>query len=430
MTYATIIIVGDELLTGERIESNSGYIALLLGEAGITIKRIITIGDEQGEIISAVDQGLSDCRVVVLSGGLGPTSDDRTKEAICKYFKVELEFHPDILEDIRSRFSERGMEMPETNREQAYQPQGATLLHNPLGSAPGILLADMESGGLVFALPGVPAEMEAMLTESLIPILKDRGLAGPPPAKRELRVVGLPESRVAERLKPLEEKYASQPHFAIGYYPHQIEVLVRLKAPGLSVQEGVSFLEKVEDEVRALLGDYIFGTAEDDLAQVVGESLRERKATLAVAESCSGGLLSRRITDISGASDYYLGGVVAYSNKAKVKLLGVSPETLKTMGAVSAQVAEKMALGAVKKLGAQYALSTTGIAGPGGATAEKPVGLVYIACAHNDKTHAYKYIFTGGRRIIMRRTAQSALDILRLTLLHNRFPKKREGEIT
>ena len=430
MAQATIVIVGDELLTGERVESNSSHIARTLGEAGIAVKRIITVGDELEEITSAIDVGLGDCQLVLLSGGLGPTSDDRTKDALCRYFAVQLEFHPQILDDIRNRFAERGMEMPQVNREQAYQPTGATLLDNPLGSARGILMVDERSGCIVSALPGVPPEMKAMLADSLLPLLKEKGLASPPPAQRELRVVGLPESGVAETLAPLEERHASHPHFAIAYYPHQIEVLVRLKAPGLEAEKGASFLDALEEEARRLLGDHIFGGGEDDLAEVVGKMLKEKKATLAVAESLSGGLLSQRITAVPGASDYYRGGVVAYSNQVKVELLGVREETRETVGAVSEEVAIQMALGAASTFHAEYALSTTGIAGPTGATAEKPVGLVYIACCRREDVRAYGHIFTGGRHMVMRRTAQTALDILRLTLLHDRFPEKRKGEMT
>ena len=430
MAQATIVIIGDELLTGEREESNSACIAIALSEVGIITRRILTVGDELSEITSAISSGLADCQLVVLSGGLGPTSDDRTKKAICQFFGLELRFHKDILEDIQRRFAERGLEMPAVNREQAYQPEGAMLLYNPLGSARGILLADEKSGGLVTALPGVPPEMKAMLAESLLPMLKERGLAGSPSAKRELRVVGLPESAVSELLAPLEKKYSSSPHFAIGYYPHQIEVLIHLKAPGLTPKEGEKFLDELESEARKALGDYIYERGGEDLAELVGRMLRERQATLAVAESCSGGLLSQRITAIPGASDYYLGGAITYSNQAKVKILGVSEKTLSDRGAVSAEVAEQMAWGAMKVFNADYALSTTGIAGPTGATVEKPVGLVYIACAHQEKVRAYKYIFIGGREMVMRRTAQTALDILRLTLMYGKFPEKRRGELT
>lgn len=430
MAQATIIIIGDELLTGEREESNSSYIASALGEVGIVTKRIVTVGDEPSEIISAISSGLADCQLVILSGGLGPTSDDRTKKAICQFFGLELEFHKDILEDIQRRFAERGLEMPAVNREQAYQPQGAMLLNNPLGSARGILLADEKRGGLVVAMPGVPPELKAMLAESLLPMLKERGLAGSPSAKRELRVVGLPESAVSELLAPLEKKYSSSPHLAVGYYPHQIEVLIRFQAKGLAPDKGEKFLDEVESDARKALGDYIYGRGGDDLSELVGRMLRERQTTLAVAESCSGGRLSQRITVIPGASDYYLGGAVAYSNRAKVKILGVSEITLADKGAVSAEVAEEMASGAIKAFNTDYALSTTGIAGPSGATAEKPVGLVYIACAHEEKVRAYKYIFIGGRDMVMRRTAQTALDILRLTLMYGKFPEKRRGELT
>jgi len=412
--FFSIIIIGDELLTGSKVDSNSTFISAKLAEIGVDVKTIMTVGDDEKEIIDALGFCVTRSDGVIVSGGLGPTSDDKTKDAICKFVEVNMVEHKEILDDIKQRFSKRGVDMPEPNKEQAYQPEGAILFRNPVGTAYGFEVYKDEKP--IIALPGVPAEMKAIMVESVIPSLKEKGFGLSDLHILDAKVVGLAESAVYDAVGPLREWAEKRESICLAYYPHFVDVTVRVKVRGEE-----EFAEKMFKEAKSILedilGEKLYGYGEDGLEVVVGKLLRQNGMTISTAESCTGGLVSNRIVSVPGASDYFLGGVVAYSNEAKSNLLGVSEKTLSTFGAVSPETAEEMALGVRKKFASNIAVSTTGIAGPTGGTAEKPVGLVYVGWSYDNELGSKKLMLGEMTRDRVRLyTSQMALDVARRIL--------------
>ncbi|MGQ9706900.1 MAG: competence/damage-inducible protein A [bacterium] len=411
----SILIIGDELLTGSKIESNSIYITNRLSEIGIDVIKIITVGDDEDAIINSINFCLKYSYGVIVSGGLGPTSDDRTKDAICKFLNIEKIMHQEILDDIRERFAKRGIDMPQSNVEQAYQPKGAILLKNPIGTAYGFIL--YKDNKPIITIPGVPLEMKVMMDESVLPYLREKGFGHSNIHILDAKVVGLVESSVYEKVLSLREWADERDNVTLAYYPHFIDVTVRVKVRG-----DESYAESVFNEARNILNDclddMIYGYGSDGLEVVVGRHLRDGGLKLSTAESCTGGLVSDRIVSAPGSSDYFLGGVISYSNEAKVSLLCVSQETLNKYGAVSPETAVEMAVGAKNGFNSDIAISTTGIAGPTGGTPEKPVGLVYIGWTFKDAFGTKKLMLGGMSRSRVRLyTSQMALEIVRrLTL--------------
>jgi nicotinamide-nucleotide amidase len=414
-----LITIGDELLLGFTIDTNAAHIARTLAASGVEIVRRTTVGDEAGKIAQAVREALDRTGAVITTGGLGPTSDDLTKPAIAKIFGREMRLDEAFATKLEERWRARfpNSRFPATNRTQAEIPEGARILTNRHGTAPGIWLED-EQGRWVAMMPGVPREMRGMLAEELLPAIKSR-------AKGEetvvlsgtLRTTGIAESAIAELLGPdflggQDTELGSMP---LAYLPGVAGVDLRVTAKGLPRARAEKLVGEAIVKLKSRVEAYAYGEDDADLAAVVLERCRALGYKLAVAESCTGGLLGERLTNIPGSSDVFLGGVIAYHNDVKRNLLGVRTEDLDEYGAVSEQVALQMASGVREKLGADVGVSVTGIAGPGGGTAEKPVGLVWIA-VHASGVKARRFHVGGDRAEIRQRAAQAALEMVRRAL--------------
>lgn len=408
---AEIIAVGDELLAGETDDSNSLFISQRLAAEGVDVVRRQTVGDRREEIVGAIQAAVKRARAVIITGGLGPTPADLTRQALAEAAGRPLRRDTNAEEMLREYFARRGRVPAKNNFRQCEGPEGAELIENTCGTAPGIAL---EWGpALVFALPGPPSEMREMLIRSVIPrVRKEVRAAGSGGLKiRTLRLMGIGESNAAEAIGYLIDLTGDP---ALAIYASPGEVRLRLSARGTGADKRLAVLEK---EIRSRLGDRIYGTDEDTLESIVGKLLRERKASLSLAESCTGGLIADRITDVPGSSDYFVAGFVAYANAAKIRFLGVPEGVIRDHGAVSEECARAMAEGTRAKTGTDFALAVTGIAGPGGATAGKPVGLVFIAVSDSAGTAAEKHVWPGTRAQFKRRVSQLALDLLRRKLL-------------
>jgi len=408
---AAIVAVGSELLGASRSDTNSLWLAGRLEEAGIPLERKACVGDDLAAIAAELREASRRAPVVLVTGGLGPTADDLTREAVAEFAGRPLSLDPALLEDIRGRFVRRGITMPAINEKQALVVEGSRPLLNPRGSAPGIWLETEE--GIVVCLPGVPSEMKRMFEDLVLPEVARR-FGGPPRRRRILKIAAMGESAVEERVTPVYEKWSGH---AFTILASVGEVQLHLAAHG-TPEEADRVLDAQADDFQRALEGRIYGRDEQTLEGVVGARLREIGATIATAESCTGGLIAQRITAVAGSSDYFLGSVVAYADDVKKSLLGVRAETLAAHGAVSEETAREMAEGARTRFGADFALAATGIAGPGGGTPEKPVGTVWIAlAAPGRETRARKLRPPGDRETIRGWTAAAALEMLRETIV-------------
>jgi nicotinamide-nucleotide amidase len=414
-----LVTIGDELLLGFTLDTNAAHLARELASIGIGIRRRSTVGDVAEHIAAAVRDAIERTGAVITTGGLGPTSDDLTKPSIAEFFGRGMRLDEDHVAWMEERWLQRfHRRMPESNRAQAMLPEGATKLVNRHGSAPGIWLED-ERGRWVAMLPGVPREMKGMLADTLLPILRDRAAAaGAATVVRSLtlRTTGVAESLLADQIDPIKERLGS---VSLAYLPGAEGVDLRLTIRGVSSDGADATLAEAASVLRERLGRSIYADGDRDLASVILDRCRERGHTIAVAESCTGGLLGARLTSISGSSDVVLGGVIAYSNDVKHNLLGVDERSLATHGAVSEAVVREMAEGARERVRASIGMAITGIAGPGGGTPEKPVGTVWIAAALPDGTRAVQLRLIGDREEIRRRATQSSLELVRRTLLEH-----------
>ena len=414
-----LITIGDELLLGFTIDTNAAHISRTLAAAGAEIVRRTTVGDEADGIAAAVREALDRTGAVITTGGLGPTSDDLTKPAIASIFGRRMKMDEEIAAALERRWRSRFPDgkFPATNRSQAEIPEGARILTNRHGSAPGIWLED-ERGRWVAMIPGVPREMRGMLAEEVLPlVMKLGGEAGTAVISGTLRTTGIAESAIAEMVGT---NFFGDPGSALGslplaYLPGAAGVDLRVTARGMSREQGEKLVATALTKLRDRVGPYVYGEGETDLAAVVLDNLRKRGLKLAVAESCTGGLLGERITNVPGSSDVFLGGVIAYHNDVKRAELGVSQPDLDRHGAVSEEVVTQMAAGVRGRLGADVSIAITGIAGPGGGTPDKPVGLVWIAVSVPE-TRAKRFQLIGDRTEIRQRAAQAALEMLRRTL--------------
>jgi len=407
-----IITIGTELLLGQIIDTNASWIAQRLAEAGIDLYYKTTVGDNAGRIEAALRQALSRADVIIMTGGLGPTEDDLTRDVVAAVLGRPLRLDSDVLGHIERRFAHRKIPMPENNRKQAMIPEGAAVLHNPHGTAPGLFLR--VNGRCVVCMPGVPAEMKPMLTDQVIPRIREAFGIKSRIVSRLLKMCGISESRVDQAIG---DYFRTMRNPTIGVLAHAGEIHVRLTCKGDDPVAITRMLDELEGKIRERLGALIFGRDEEKLEALVGQLLRERGATLAVAESCTGGLIASRLTDVAGSSDYFERGMVTYSSAAKQQLLGVSRELIGDPGVVSLDVVRVMADGVRKRSGTTFGLATTGIAGPSGGTSEKPVGLVCVALAWEGGDIAREYRLHGGRELIKYRAAQMALEMLRRHLL-------------
>jgi nicotinamide-nucleotide amidase len=409
MKKASIISIGNELLSGETVNSNAAHLSAELLKIGIPVISTYAIGDEIDSVVRAFRHACTDADVVLATGGLGPTDDDLTRQALAKFLGVELQLRDDLLEKIRRFFAGRDLPMPERNAIQAYIPAGAEALPN-IGTAPGIRA---ESGGkLIFALPGVPMEMERMFAESVLPELQ--GLAGGQAmVVRTIKCFGAGESTIAERLGDMMQRGRNP---LINCTVSSGVITLHIVASAKNTDRAEQMAQSDEKTLRRMLGELVYGMADQSLAEVVGEELTRQGKTLAIAESCTGGLAAKLLTDVPGASRYFTIGWVTYCNEAKIGELGVPAELIERYGAVSEHVAQSMAQGARKKAGTDFAIGITGIAGPTGGTEQKPVGLVYISVDSGTGCETKRCLFSQDRRFMRLRAAQTALNMLRLKL--------------
>ncbi len=411
LSRAALIAVGSELLGPDRSDTNSLWLSGRLQSAGIAVVRKACVGDDPAEIGGELKLALSRAPLVILTGGLGPTDDDRTREAVAGALGRELALDEKLREVIRSRFARRGYPMPAINERQAMVIEGARILPNPRGSAPGLWLEEDERA--IVLLPGVPAEMRGMFDDAVFPEASRR-FGGAGRHRRILKIAAMGESLVEEKAQPV---YARWPGNEFTILSSIGEVQLHLFARG-SREEAARELDAQQSDFEAALPGRIYGRDEETLEEVVGALLRSRGKTLALAESCTGGLLGQRITSVAGSSDYFRGGVVAYSNDVKESQLGVRRDSLLRHGAVSEEVAREMAEGARERLDSDLALAVTGVAGPGGGTAEKPVGTVWIALAEREgSARARALRLPGGRENVRGWSAAAALEMLRRKLL-------------
>lgn len=409
-----VVTIGDELLLGFTIDTNAAHLARELAGAGIGVARRATVGDDAAQIVAAVRDALDRTGGVITTGGLGPTSDDLTKPAIAQLFGRGMRLDESHVEWMRERWRRLfGREMPESNVQQAMLPEGARKLTNNHGSAPGIWLED-DRGRWVAMLPGVPREMRGMLADTLLPLLRERaGESAAVIRSRTLRTTGIGESLLADRVRDVEPQLGA---VSLAYLPGADGVDLRLTVRGLALDRAEAELGRIADRLRERVGEAIYSEDSTDLAEVVLDGCRAAGLELAVAESCTGGMLGARLTAIPGSSDVFLGGVIAYANEVKRELLGVNAAVLESEGAVSEAVARQMATGARERTGANIGLGITGVAGPGGGTPEKPVGTVWIAMDFNGELTTRRLQLIGDREEIRRRATQTILETVRRRL--------------
>jgi nicotinamide-nucleotide amidase len=411
---AEVICVGTELLLGDILNSNSQYLAQELAALGVAHFFQTVVGDNIDRVHQAIEIACNRSSIIIFTGGLGPTPDDLTTEAIASYFKTPLVEHPEIITDIKAKFKANGRVMSPSNRKQALQPQGADILPNIMGTAPGMIWQPRE-GLTIFTFPGVPREMNRMWRDTAVPFLKTQGYGQNTIYSRSLRFFGISESALAEKVTHLFD--STNP--TVAPYAGKGQVRLRISARATNEAAANALIEPIAQEIKQIAGDDYFGTDEDTLASVVGQLLAAKSQTLAVAESCTGGGLGRMLTETPGSSSYFMGGVISYANRVKIDLLGVNAEDLAAEGAVSEIVAKQMAVGIKAKLGTDWGVSITGIAGPDGGTETKPVGLVYIGIAAPDgKVEGIKYQLGSQREreAIRHMSASQTLNLLRLRL--------------
>jgi nicotinamide-nucleotide amidase len=400
---AELLTIGTELLLGFTVDTNSAVLGRALAEAGIEVTRRTTVADRREEIRAALDEALGRADLVITTGGLGPTRDDISKHVAAELLGLPLEFREDAWQAVLARYRRFGRVPVESNRSQAMVPAGAIVLRNQWGTAPGLWIES--SRGTVVMLPGVPLEMRMLTEHELLPRL--RGTAADAVIRSvTLRTCGIPESTLAERLGEIEAAIAP---LSLAYLPSTTGVDLRLTAWHLPPSDADARLAAAREHVQSLASDWIYGTGDTDLAAVVLEALRARGETLAVAESCTGGLLGGRITAVPGSSDCFLGGAICYADEVKVRALGVDPALIAAHGAVSGEVAAAMAAGAASHFGASVALAITGIAGPDGGSEEKPVGTVWFGMMRNGAVSVHRSVFGGDRAEIRARAVQGAL---------------------
>ena len=410
MRKASIISIGNEILSGQTVDINTSYLSGKLFSIGIPVVSFYTIGDDVDLIVRTLNFANDDADVVLMTGGLGPTDDDLTRQAFAKFLGVELELQNELVEEIRSFFVGRNLLMPEKTKIQAYMPAGAKSLLNKFGTARGIMAH--KKGKLFVAMPGVPVEMKQMFEESVLAEL-ERMASGQAIVVQKLKCFGTGESGISELLGPIMQRGRNP---LINCTSEYGVITLSIIATAEDKDKAQRMVDKDELLLTELLGELIYGRGEQTLAEVVGEKLAQQGKTIAVAESCTGGCLAKLLTDIAGASRYFTYGWITYSDKAKISELDVEPDLIEKYGSVSEQVAKTMAEGARKKAGTDFAVGITGIAGPSGGSGQKPVGLVYISIDSDTGCQTRRIDISGDRDFIRLRAAQIVLNMLRLKL--------------
>ncbi|MGD0907837.1 MAG: competence/damage-inducible protein A [Candidatus Acidiferrales bacterium] len=414
---AEIIAVGSELLTPDRVDTNSLFLTAHLNRLGVEVTRKTIVGDELAALRNAFSEAMDRVELVIASGGLGPTEDDRTREAVADLLERKLARDPAVMTRIEARFRQLGRTMSEVNARQAMVPEGATVLENDRGTAPGLWLE--ARGKIVILLPGPPHELKAMFSAQVEPRL-ERLSTGVRLVARELRVAGMGESDVDQRIAPIYTRH-SDVQTTILAAPGEIQIHLRAWTADIPAAESV--LQQIQESIVLALGEAVFTTAGESMEEVVARELTMRQATIATAESCTGGLLAERLTRISGSSAYFLGGVVSYSNTLKSAWVDVPAEIIESRGAVSPEVAVALADGIRRRTGATIGVGITGIAGPTGGTPEKPVGTVHVAIADVSGSKERGVRYPGERDRIRWQASQTALDLVRRYFLYAPQPK-------
>jgi nicotinamide-nucleotide amidase len=410
---AEVVSVGTELLLGQIVDTNAAYIAGVLSELGISLYRRSTVGDNMDRLLAALKLALEESDVVITIGGLGPTLDDITRDGLALAFGDTLVPNEKIASGLRAFFQSRGLQLLESNLRQAMVPTHGRAIDNPNGTAPGLLFE--KDGKIGIALPGPPNEFIPMVDNEVAPYLRTKTGNTGTIRSLVLRVAGIGESAVEDRVKDLmlDANPTVAPYAKVG------EVHLRVTAKADTPEQAEALIAERAAQVRARLGQAIYGENDDPIEKAVVDLLAARSQTVSTAESCTGGMVAQRITDVAGSSAVFVGGVVAYSNAVKTALVGVPEEMLERAGAVSTEVGQALAEGARERFGTDYGIGITGVAGPGGGTAAKPVGLVYIAVAYPGGCDVEKSNFIGSRQIVRHRSAQTALNMLRLRILQS-----------
>lgn len=416
---AEILTIGDEILYGQINDTNSTWIALQLSERGIRVIRKTTVGDEENAMMKAFEEAEARADIVIITGGLGPTKDDLTKPLLAKYFNMKLRLHEEALQEITTLFEKRGFQMTDTNRQQAWLPDGCVKLTNRMGTAPGMWF---DKGNTTFvSLPGVPYEMKVLVTEQVIPRLRAKYTL-PVIYHKMIRTIGIGESWLSDKIEWWETSLPA--HIRLAYLPSPGQVKLRLTGAGPDLPTIKSEVQEQVNRVLPEIQKYVFGYDDEEIESAVGKLLLERNMTVGTAESCTGGYLAHKLTSVPGSSAYFMGSIVSYANRIKVDELGVKQQTLDTEGAVSEATVVQMAEGVRRRLKTDIGLATSGIAGPDGGTAEKPVGTVWIACAMEGKTVAKKLQLTTDRQINIHASAIHTMNLLRLAVLE---PQAQNG---
>jgi nicotinamide-nucleotide amidase len=406
-----LVIIGTELLSGETLDTNSQYIGRALSNAGIGVNFKVTIPDIAENIKNALDMAFAQSSVVIMTGGLGPTKDDITKNLIAAYFGSEMKFRPEVFEHIQELLKHRLPNLSLLIRDQAVIPECARVLVNRLGTAPGLLVE--QEGRVLIAMPGVHYEAVGLTDHEVIPYLK-KLMQGESFVSRNLKLVGIPESYIANEIKDIEESLPE--HIKLAYLPHLGQVKLRLTAKGNNETQLKQEIDIILEKIKSRVEKNVYGYDDTELPMAIALLLKDRKATLSIAESCTGGYLSHMITTVPGSSEYFKGSMVAYENEIKTGLLGVNEEIISQFGAVSMENAEAMAMQVRLKFKTDFGLATTGIAGPTGGTAEKPVGTLWMAASSEDKVISHKIVFDRGRIQNIQFFSVYALDLLRRLL--------------
>lgn len=411
MLSAEIIAIGSELLTPQRTDTNSLWLTERLNSIGVEVKLKTIVGDDVARLEETIRDALKRSDIVITTGGLGPTEDDITRQISARAVGRELVYHDELEADLRERFKRWGREMPEINKRQAFVIDGAVILPNPNGSAVGMFLK--LDGQFLAIFPGPPREMRPMFEQYVLPVLQENA-GGVLVRRRVLRVSGMGESAVDEVIAPIYKSYDS---VETSILFSRIEIEIHLTAKSTNPEQAESTLDELAGKIAEALGAAVFATNGETMEEVVGKLLGDRGETLSVAESCTGGLIGMRLTEIAGSSRYFMEGAVVYANAAKIRALGVPEQMLTEHGAVSAETAEAMAAGIRERSGTEHSISVTGIAGPDGGTAEKPVGTVFIGYSGKQGTRSMKFVFPGDRELVRWRASQAALDYLRRQIL-------------
>lgn len=414
MVRAEIITIGDEILYGQILDTNTQWISLELDKLGIKTVRKSSVGDQKSEILQILNEAAQRADVVFITGGLGPTKDDLTKKILAEYFSCELAMHPQALQDVTEFFAKRGRELSDINRDQALLPTKAEFVRNSQGTAPGMWFN--EKGVIWVSMPGVPFEMKNIMEQEVLPRLVSH-FKTPVIYHKVIKTVGIGESYLSDLIESWELQLPE--HIKLAYLPSVGIVKLRLTAVGEDLEKLKAEVDVELEKVNSLIKTYIFGYEKEELAEVVGRLLVENKATLAVAESCTGGHLAHQFTQNAGSSAYFIGGILSYANQVKIDQLGVSEEILNTDGAVSEPCIQAMALGVQRRLGTTFALATSGIAGPDGGTEEKPVGTVWIALAHPTGVITRKLTLGGTRIQNIYLSSLACVNLLRKYLLND-----------